>query len=100
MLAIEGDAAWEVGREGWPHVAGEKVSAHGVLRAGLRTLVVALDPLLCRPRAQPNRGRWALPRSARRTGNDRRQERRDGLAATDGALACRAAMVCSALLLP
>src|SRR5215211_453010 len=76
--------------EEWPHVAGEKVSAYHVLRVGLRTLLVALDPLLSRPLGQPNRGLRAVPRSARRAGSYRRQERRDGITAADGALARRA----------
>src|SRR5215211_8463393 len=78
----------------WPHVAGEKVSRYGVLRVGLRTLVVALDPLFCRPLAHPYCGRRAFSGGAARAGAYRRQERRGGVTATDGALARRAPMVC------
>src|SRR5215218_5453976 len=77
-----------------PRVLDKKVSTHLVLRAGLRALVVALDPLLFRPRAQPYRGLRTFPRGAGRTGGYRRQERRGWVTAPDGALACRAPMVC------
>src|SRR5215213_4139096 len=77
-----------------PQVLDKKESTHHVLRAGLRALVVVLDPLLFRPRAQPYHRLRAFPRGAGRVGAHRRQERRGGVTATDGALARRAPMVC------
>src|SRR5215212_7753297 len=77
-----------------PRVLDKKASTHHVLRACLRALVVGLNPVLFRPRAQPYHRLRAFPRSAGRAGGYRRQERRGGVTATNGALACRAPMVC------
>src|SRR5215204_6186230 len=78
-----------------PRVLDKKVSTHLVLRAGLRALVVALDPLLFRPRAQPYRGLRPFPRGASRAGAYRRQDWHCGVTAPDGALARRVAVVSS-----
>jgi hypothetical protein len=93
-LAIERNDPAGKWVEEWPHVAGEKVSAYHVLCVGLRTLVVALDPLFFRPLAQPDCGRRAFPGAAGRAGSYRRQERCDGVTATDGALARGNPVVC------
>src|SRR5215203_2986402 len=45
-----------------PQVLDKKASTHHVLRAGLRALVVVLDPVLFRPRAQPYHRLRAFPR--------------------------------------
>src|SRR5215204_1956388 len=76
-----------------PRVLGKKVSAHHVLRLGLRALVVDLDPVCSRPPPPTHRGLRAFPRSDRRAGDHPRQERRGGITASDGALASRAEMV-------
>src|SRR5215217_8754118 len=62
-----------------PRVLDKKVSAHHVLRAGLRSLVVALDPLLFRPLGQPDCGLRPFPRGACRACGHPRQERGGGL---------------------
>src|SRR5918995_1291037 len=80
-----------------PRVLYKKVSAHHVLRAGLRSVVVALGPVLSRPLAHPYRGLRPFPRGACRAGSHPRQDRGGGVTAPDGTLARRVAVVrCSA----
>src|SRR5215208_1528228 len=74
-------------------VLDKKVSAHHVLRAGLRALVVALDPVRSRPPPPAHRRLRAFSRSDSRAGDHPRQERGGGITAKDGALASRAEMV-------
>jgi membrane protease YdiL (CAAX protease family) len=83
-----------------PRILDKKVSAGLVLRAGLRTLVVARYPVRSRPRPPTHRGLRSFPRRARRAGDHPRQDRSGNVAAPDGAVASWAEMVAVALLLP
>src|SRR5215207_6451549 len=72
---------------------GETAPDGHVLRAGLRALVVALDPVRPRPFSPAHRGLRAFPRGARRAGYHPGQDRGGGVGAPDGAVARRAEMV-------
>src|ERR687897_77694 len=76
-----------------PRVLDKKVSTHYVLRAGLRALVVALDPVCSRPPPPAHRRLRAFSRSDSRAGGHSRQDRGGGITAKDGALESRAEMV-------
>src|SRR5829696_3415596 len=78
---------------GTRHGVDKKVSADLILRAGLRSLVVAFDPVRSRPPPPAHRGLRAFPRGARRAGYHPRQDRGGGVTAPDGAVARRAEMV-------
>src|ERR687894_2590732 len=81
-------------------VLGETTPAHRVLRAGLRALVVALDPVRLRPLSGAHRLLRPLPRCAGRAGHHPRQERDRRSATADGALASRTAVVRRGALAP
>src|SRR5215213_833744 len=83
-----------------PRILDKKVSAGLVLRAGLRTLVVARYPVRSRPRPPTHRGLRSFPRRARRAGDHPRQDRSGNVAAPDGAVACWAEMVRGGRLTP
>src|SRR5215208_6817974 len=76
-----------------PRVLDKKVSAHHVLRAGLRALVVALDPVCYRPPPPAHSRLRAFSRSDSRASDHPRQDWGGGITAKDGALASRAEMV-------
>src|SRR5918994_4710763 len=83
-----------------PRVLDKKISAGLVLRAGLRTLVVARYPLRSRPHPPTLRGLRSFPRSARRAGAHSRQDRSGNVAAPDGAVASWTEMVRGGALAP
>src|SRR5215213_5496709 len=83
-----------------PRILDKKVSAGLVLRAGLRTLVVARYPIRSRPRPPTHRGLRSFPRRAPRAGDHPRQDRSGNVAAPDGAVACWAEMVRGGRLTP
>src|SRR5918995_6826253 len=81
------------GREGKPHVCRETSPAGGLLRLGLRPLMVALDPVRSGPLPPAHRGLRTFPRGAHRAGSHPWQERRGGVTTPDGALARGAGVV-------
>src|SRR5215211_6459435 len=94
MLAVERVARQpSTGERSNPYVVGTKTPADHVLRAGLRTLVVACYPVRARPRPPTHRGVRSFPRGARRAGDHPRQDRSGNVAAPDGAVASWAEMV-------